>query len=79
MLSLSNVKRHFRIKYDNQNNDGSFIVETEKGKVQFRESEEGLYFHDTNNHQTEASFVTTVEENEQGFTRKQVQQAKLAR
>ena len=79
LLSLSKVKKHFRIQYDSEQRDGCFIVQTEKGEVKFRESTEGLYFHDTAKHRTEASFVTTVEDNEQKFTKRQVQQAKLAR
>ena len=77
ILSLKNVREKFRVTYDSDGTN-AFIVHKPSGdKLRFDMHEDGLYYHDPSNHQI--TLVNTVKETEEGFSKRQIEQAKAAR
>jgi hypothetical protein len=79
ILSVKNVKDKlgWSVTYDS-NNDQGFAVHKPNGKiVHFRMHPDGLHYHDTKNR--EVSLVQTVQENEDGYSQRQLAQARLAK
>jgi hypothetical protein len=71
ILSLQDVKRHYRVTYDSY--DAAFIVwREEQGlpNMVFKEHNSGLHFYDPK--QDAISFVVTVAENMKHFTKRQI-------
>ena len=54
-----------------------FIVHKPEKEVWFKNSSNGLYYHDTRNRQI--SLINTVKENTQGMTKREVGDAKRAK
>ena len=77
ILSLKNVRKIFQVTFDSDT-DNAFIVHKPDGKeLRFYMHRDGLYYHDPRGHQM--SLVNTVKEAEEGYTKRQISQAKLAR
>lgn len=76
ILSVKNVKKQFRITYDSEGKD-RFTVHKDNRQIHFDCSNNGLYFHDFNNRNI--TLVNTIEEKKEGFSKRQVEQAKLAK
>jgi hypothetical protein len=77
ILSLKNVKSKFQVTYDSEG-EGAFIIHKPDGvDVQFTAHADGLHYHDTNHHQL--TMVLTVAQESEGFSKKQIAQAKTAR
>jgi hypothetical protein len=77
ILSLKNVKSKFQVTYDSEG-DGAFIVHKPDGvDVHFVAHADGLHYHDTNHRQL--TMVSTVAQQSEGFSKKQIAQAKTAR
>jgi hypothetical protein len=78
ILCLKNVKKQFRVTYDSELGDGVFVVHKPNGNnLLFYPHADGLHYHDTRNRQL--AMVTTVVEEYEGFSKKQIEQAKTAR
>jgi hypothetical protein len=75
ILSLSHVKKWFRIRYDSANVNQFVVVKPDK-EIIFNESKEGLYYHDTANQAM--VMVNTVKEKKEGFTDREYHRAKEA-
>jgi hypothetical protein len=74
ILSLKNVREKFHVTYD----EGSFQVHKPNGiDIHFRMHADGLHYHDTNNR--ELTMVSTVKSESEGFSKRQLEQAKTAR
>ena len=77
ILSLKNVKSKFQVTYDSEG-EGAFIVHKPDGvNVHFIAHADGLHYHDTNHRQL--TMVSTVAQESEGFSKKQIAQAKTAR
>jgi hypothetical protein len=83
ILSLSQVKRKFPITYNSKNGKEFHVIKPDKHVV-FKESESGLYYHDTTNRaylvlNADKMALDTVRNNREGFTDRDYEQAKRAR
>ena len=79
ILSLKNVKAKFQVTYDSEG-AGAFIVHKPNGvDIHFVAHADGLHYHDTNHRQLTMAEVSTVAQESQGFSKKQIAQAKIAR
>jgi hypothetical protein len=83
ILSLSQVKRKFPITYDSNNGNEFHVVKPDKHVV-FKESESGIYYHDTTNRSfivlsDDKMTVDKVRNNREGFTDRDYERAKWAR
>ena len=77
ILSLKNVRNLFRVTFDSDG-DNTFVVHKPSGdKLRFDMHPDGLYYHDPHAHQV--ALVNTVKDAEEGYSRRQILQAKLAR
>ena len=76
ILSLSNVKRKYRVTYDSAK-ENVFIVHKPKELIIFQESPNGLYYHNTIDRNV--VLLNTVEENMTKYSKRQVQRATVAR
>ena len=76
ILSLARVTQRFRVLFDSKEG-GFFKVHSKTRDMVFQRSSNGLYCQDF----TERAFmlVSTVEENKEGFTNREVDDAKQAR
>jgi hypothetical protein len=83
ILSLSRVKKKFPITYDSKNDNEFHVIKPDKHVV-FKESDSGLYYHDT----TDGAFrmlnanktdIDTIKTNREGFTERDYERAKRAR
>jgi hypothetical protein len=92
VLSLHKLAQKFRVTYDSSDRGGVFQVWTDKGLVEFTPTERGLHALNLREH-PQAAFIlvndgeppppgnpiTTVRNNFEGFTKRQVKQAIQAR
>ena len=89
IFSFSHMKDKYRITYDSKVDD-AFHVHTKDGVVKFGATDEGLYAYkpskrfleevaETKNKVLKHTFVTTVKDNIEGFTKDEVNGAKRAR
>ena len=80
ILSVANVKKHYRITYDSLNQNGFIVHKTDGKQRHFKESAKGLFYLDTSIKPTdEAVLVTTVEQNKSSYNVRDYHQAQLAR
>ncbi len=62
ILSVANVKKHHRVTYDSNNEDGFIVHKNDGTQRQFKESEKGLFYLDTSETRTkETVLVNTVD------------------
>jgi hypothetical protein len=83
ILSLSQVKHKFPIAYDSKNDNEFHVIKPDKHVV-FKESEIGLYYHDTTNRafimlNANKTAIDTIKTNREGFTERDYKCAKQAR
>ena len=81
ILSLAKVSREHNVKIDSANGN-KFEVKKKNGTwktMTFKQSSNGLYFFDINKNNRGITMVTTVEKRMEKYTRKTIEQAKLAR
>ena len=77
ILSMAKLKQHYHITYDS-GKENAFIVrepDTTHTKYIFKESHDGLYYHDLNNthlNDTQQIYITTVTENIQKYSQSDV-------
>ena len=76
ILSLSNVKRKYRVTYDSSK-ENSFLVHTKDKIVIFPESDSGLYAHDMEDR--ELVMLNTVADNMAKYSKREISGAKKAR
>ena len=77
IMSLKNVKEKFRVTYDS-GRDGTFTVHKPNGlNIKFVMHSDGLHYHDTVNRQV--TMVQNVTENEKGYSKRQLTDARTAR
>ena len=79
ILSWKNVsqKQGFRVSYDSVGNQG-FTIHKPNGKViHFPMHPDGLHYHNFTN--PEVTFIQTVKENEEGYSQRQLEQARVAK
>ena len=76
ILCLRNVKKKYRVTYDS-GKDNIFYVHKPNKVVAFKESNNGLFYHDTTNR--DIVMVTTVEENMEKYSDRQYRRAIAAR
>ena len=79
IFSMPELEKKYRITYDSW--EGYYIVHTERGQVRFNKDEQGLPYIDLNNSSAKAAteLIQTVRGNYEGYTKKEVLQAKEAR
>ena len=75
ILCLKNVKHKYQVTYD-ISTDGVFTVHKLGQQLHFLMHKDGLHYHDTRNR--EITLVQTVQENEEGYSQCQIQDAKKA-
>jgi hypothetical protein len=79
IIALSNLIQQYRVTYESD--DNMFVVHREsqgKPNMEFCMHKCGLYYNDPRN-EKHLSFVNTVSENKEGFTKRQIKGAELAR
>ena len=79
IIALSNIIKQYRVTYDSD--DLMFVVHRElhgKPNMEFRMHKSGLHYFDPREHQ-HVAFLNTVSGNMEGFTRRQIKGAELAR
>ena len=80
ILSMAKLKQQYHITYDS-GKENAFIVrepDTTHTKYIFKESHDGLYYHDLNNthlNNTQQIYITTVTENKQKYSQSDVKRA----
>jgi hypothetical protein len=82
ILSLSQVKKKFPITYDSRNDNEFHVIKPDKHVV-FKESESGLYYHDTTDQaflmlNADKTVIDTIKTNREGFTERDYERAKRA-
>ena len=70
------MKQKYQVTYDSSA-DGVFTVHKPGELLHFIMHKDGLHYHDTRNR--EITLVQTVQENEEGYIQRQIQDAKKAR
>ena len=73
ILCLKNVKHKYQVTYDSSP-DGVFTVHKPVQQLHFVVNKDGLHYHDTRNR--EITLVQTVQENEEGYSQRQIQDVK---
>jgi hypothetical protein len=79
IIALSNLIHQYRVTYDSD--DTMFVVHQEsqgKPNMEFRMHKCGLHYYDPRN-ENHLAFINTVSENKEGFTKRQIKGAELAR
>jgi hypothetical protein len=79
IIALSNLIQQYRVTYDSD--DKMCVVHREsqgKPNMEFRMHKCGLHYYDARN-EKHLAFVNTVSENKEGFTKRQIKSAELAR
>ena len=79
ILSMAKMKQQYHITYDS-NKENAFIVKdnnTTEVKYIFKESHDGLYYHDTST--TQRAYITTVTENKQNYSQSDIKKAEGVR
>ncbi len=77
IIAVRNIIQQYRVTYDS--NELMFVVHRpNQSNMEFRMHESGLHYYDprTNN---KFAFVNTVSENMEGFTKRQIKEARVAR
>ena len=79
IISLTRAQVRFHIKYDSDHGNSFTLHDRATGRLKhrFNPSNDGLFYLDTS--QLQSSFITTVSENEEGYSQDEVNRAKLAR
>lgn len=76
---MKRAKKYFKVQYDSDNNNGFVVTHQENSSVcHFRESRKGLHYMDLNQH-TEHALVTTVKDNKEKYTPRDVGMSTLVR
>ena len=75
ILCLKNVKHKYRVTYDSST-DGVFTVQKPGQHMHFVMHKDILHYHDSRNR--EITLVQTVQENEEGYSQRQIKDAKKA-
>ena len=75
ILCLKNVKQKYQVTYDSST-DGVFTVHKPGQLLHFVMHKDSLHYQDTRNR--EIALVQTVQENEEGYSQRQIQDAKKA-
>jgi hypothetical protein len=79
ILSLKNARDKCHVTYDSLG-DGAFVAHKPNGvDVHFVMHADRLHYHDTKNRQFSMPMVSTVKEESEGFSKRQIEQAKTAR
>jgi hypothetical protein len=79
IIALSNFIQQYCVTYDSD--DNMFVVHREsqgKPNMEFRMHKCGLHYYDPRN-KNHLAFINTVSENKEGFTKRQIKSAELAR
>jgi len=77
ILSLKNVKEKYRVTFDSNGNNAFHVHRPGKPDLRFDMHTNGLYYHDPS--QKELTLVNTVLGNSEGYSKRQIAQAKQAR
>ena len=72
---FENVKHKYRVTYDSST-DGVFTVHNPGQQLHFVMHNDGLHYHDTRNR--EITLVQTMQETEEGYSQRQIQDSKKA-
>ena len=78
VLSLKNVHKKFRVTYDGEDGSSVFTIhKPNKQIIDFIMHHDGLHYHHTGNCQL--SMVNTMKQNEEGYSKRQIQATKATR
>jgi hypothetical protein len=77
ILSLKNVRDRFRVTFDSDGGNAFIVHRPDKSNLRFDMHQDGLYYHDPSG--KAISLVETVKENQEGFSKRQIDQALQAR
>ncbi|KAL7466217.1 hypothetical protein ACHAXS_006508 [Conticribra weissflogii] len=78
ILSFSQVEKHYDISYGTKTTSGNFIVHTQLGDIIFKKNGMGLPYLDLQEDKCGLCLITTIRNNFEGFTKKEINQAKEA-
>jgi hypothetical protein len=79
IITLSNLIQQYRVTYDSDNKMSVVHRESQgKPNMEFRMHKCGLHYYDPRN-EKDLAFVNTVSENQEGFTKRHIKSAELAR
>ena len=78
IISLKTLQRRFKITYDSSQ-ESSFCVHTPSGVVHFKQCGKGLHFLNLDKTKHPDVLCTTVQKNFEGFSRREIGQAIIAR
>ena len=70
------MKEKYRVTYYSAEN-GTFTVHKPDAQLHFVMHQDGLHYHDTKN--SEVTLIQTVQENEEGYIKRQIKDAQKAR
>ena len=76
ILCLKNMKKKYRVTYYSAEN-GTFTVHKPDAQLHFMMHQDRLHYHDTKN--SEVTLIQTVQENEEGYIKRQIKDAQEAR
>ena len=76
ILCLKNTKKKYHVTYDSDEN-GTFTFHKPDAQLHFVIHQNGLHYHDTKN--CEVTLIQTVQENEEGYSKRQIKDAQEAR
>jgi hypothetical protein len=80
ILSLSSVKRHYRVQFDSEGDDAFIVSNREGNTMRFTPTKNGLYsISDPSNKKTQWLFFNTVTENKQLYSKREQKAAIQAR
>lgn len=82
VVSLDSLEQKYHVKYDSLENDGAFICKTTDGEVIFKRCPDTKFPYvdlDEEGSENAVLLVQTVRKNYEGFTRREVERAILAR
>lgn len=77
ILSLKNFREKFQVMLDSDTNNAFVVHKPDGNQLGFNMHRDGLYYHDPHAHHM--TLVNTVKQAEEGYTKRHVAQAKLAR
>ena len=78
VLSLKNMWKKFPVMYDGDGKSSIIFMHKDSCQIiDFQMHHDGLHYHDTNH--WEWTFINTVRQNQEGFTKKHIKATKKAR
>ncbi len=80
ILPLKELEKLWQVVYDSRRHGGAFVLHTDASGIVLKNNDKGMPYLDLKEFEAEAarSFVQTVQGNMEGFTRREVEEARRA-